>query len=881
MKTRLTPSLLRCWLCALILNLLCVASANSASLQTTFGPQGLATLRYGNVILADTNAHGEDAFSLYDVDGAPTERAWDAASQTLTWKYKWGQVACQYTQRGDQLDLDIAIENRGAKTVEGFNMFPLALRFPGFPRGYDAYTPHVGFNSDGPTVQSADFGSGIVTVINRDVNKTLAVGLISINDTAQSFRYNLYVGSARLWYQPDNWPTFQRPIAPGGRDLYQVSLRFSPPGTDLNSIGDDVYRQFAQSHPSELNWTDRRPIASLFLSSASDHHPIQNPRGWFLNDESVDVRTAEGRASLRERVMGFADDSIKEMKNVGAQGMITWDIEGQEYPHATSYIGDPRLVGRLAPEMDAIADDYFAKFRAAGLRVGVCVRPQQLVIAPDGTARQVSVDDMAQQLMDRVQYAKTRWGATLFYVDSNGGPYDPIDATIFQQVARAHPDVLLIPEHQNSAYYAFTAPYNDTNEASPFTPDAVRRIYPNAFGVVKLMGDNTAQLRGALVAAARHGDILMFNGWYDSEDGRTVRDAYAEATNALLVTTTSDVVDAGDGQTSLREAMTYANSTARQCQITFADNVRGAIKLNGESLPALTGDCAIVGPGAGLLSVDANNRSGIFRIEQGASVALSGLTLRGGNAGASVGYNGGAICNAGDLRLRASVLLGNKGNAGGAIFNVGRDVSIERCTFLSNLGRHVGGAIFSANGVLVLWQCTLSGNAAPDTIGGGGGAICANTVDLRLESCTLGRNSGVRGRGGVWFQGGVLTLHNTIIAGNGARDVQMDGGSLTSQGYNLVGAATPTWNWAWKRTDKLGAVAALDVPRTNDSALPTCALLPGSAALNAGDPNVGDATDQRGAPRVRGGRADIGAFESQFTASAPVQAPVGGSGGNS
>src|SRR5262249_411403 len=43
----------------------------------------------------------------------------------------------------------------------------------------------------------------------------------------------------------------------------------------------------------------------------------------------------------------------------------------------------------------------------------------------------------------------------------------------------------------------------------------------------------------------------------------------------------------------------------------------------------------------------------------------------------------------------------------------------------------------------------------------------------------------------------------------------------------------------------------------------TCAPLPGSPALGAGDPNTSDTTDQRGLPRVVGGQSDIGAFQSQ------------------
>jgi hypothetical protein len=55
------------------------------------------------------------------------------------------------------------------------------------------------------------------------------------------------------------------------------------------------------------------------------------------------------------------------------------------------------------------------------------------------------------------------------------------------------------------------------------------------------------------------------------------------------------------------------------------------------------------------------------------------------------------------------------------------------------------------------------------------------------------------------------------------------------------------------------------------------ALLPGSPAIDAGDPNVVDPPewDQRGPgfPRIVNGRIDIGSFEVQSTG-APPQAPV-------
>ena len=509
-------------------------------MQAQFDSRGLIKLSYKGANLLDVAANDAGVFSVGDVhflgaDGTVAKqnsgaarRSWDEASKTLTLAYDWGRVICQYQTLNDDLNLNISVENTGPQTLAGVNLFPLAVQFQGFPDGFDANTPHVNFNLDGPAVPHADFGAGRLTIVNREVKKPLAVGFISTNETGQTFRYNVYVGSAPLWYQPDNWPKFTRPIAPGARDEYQISLRFSP-ANDKNNAGADVLHEFAKAHPMTLNWPDRRPIGALFLASSLVNQPPNNLRGWFYNDKTIDLQSAEGRAKFRQRVLDFARDSVTELRKVGAQGMITWDIEGQQYPHSTSYIGDPRLLPRLAPEMEPIADEYFRVFKDAGFKVGVCVRPQQLTFDANGQPDQRKVADEAAILMDKIAYARKRWGATLFYVDSNGGPYDPSDAEIFRRVAAAFPDVLLMPEHQNLKYQAYTAPYNDLRFESSITPDEVRAAYPRAFSV---MNGETAQLtarRAELVRAVRAGDVLIFNAWFDSNEGKLVKSIYDEA----------------------------------------------------------------------------------------------------------------------------------------------------------------------------------------------------------------------------------------------------------------------------------------------------------------------------------------------------------------
>ena len=515
------------------------AAPITGALQTQFDARGLVLVRYNNQTLTNVQANGGEAFGVGDVhflgaDGTVTKRnagepkrSWDAANKTLTLSYSWGRVSCRYQVSGDALNLDISVRNDGNSTLAGVNLFPLALKFGGFPRGFDANTPHVNFNLDGPTVQSADFGRGQITIVNREVTKPLAVGFISTSDTGQSFRYNVYVGSAPLWYQPDNWPKFTRPIAPGGSDTYSISLRFSP--TNTRNVGADIARDFARAHPMTLSWPDRRPIGMLFVSSAGDTHPRTNPRGWFNNAADVDITTAAERAQLRRRLMDYAGESVRNLREVGAQGAITWDIEGQQFPHPTSYIGDPRLLPTLAPEMDAIADEYFRVFTDAGFKVGICVRPQQLKIGANGEAEQRNVADEARQLNEKIAYARRRWNATLFYVDSNGGPYDPTDAEVFRRVATSNPGVLLMPEHQNFKYQAYTAPYNDLRFESSITPDDVRAAYPRAFSVMHGEAAQMTARRAELVRAVRKGDILLFRAWYDSDEAPVVKSIYAEA----------------------------------------------------------------------------------------------------------------------------------------------------------------------------------------------------------------------------------------------------------------------------------------------------------------------------------------------------------------
>jgi hypothetical protein len=329
-----------------------------------------------------------------------------------------------------------------------------------------------------------------------------------------------------------------KPIEPGTTRLSKFSLRIG--GGDRSwSSAHDVLQRYADKYPAELNWNDRRPIGSAFLATSQKNYP-KNPRGWLL-DPDIDVTTPEGKAQFKTKMMAYADSVVAHCKTMNAQGVIVWDLEGQEMPHATSYLADPRMLPKVAPEMDEIADEFMKKFSAAGLRTGLTIRPTRVAPADKGRPRwmQQDVSDQTAEMEQKIEYASKRWGCTLLYLDSNvdfvrdatgkvlSDPAMP--AADFQKLARAHPDCLLIPEHKTGRYWAYTAPYADLRLGFDSTPPGVREAHPHAFSVLRVVDgpslsdpDSIAKL----TASVKHGDILLFRPWWDDPQTTDIQHIY-------------------------------------------------------------------------------------------------------------------------------------------------------------------------------------------------------------------------------------------------------------------------------------------------------------------------------------------------------------------
>ena len=164
------------------------------------------------------------------------------------------------------------------------------------------------------------------------------------------------------------------------------------------------------------------------------------------------------------------------------------------------------------------------------------------------------------------------------------------------------------------------------------------------------------------------------------------------------------MVNPFDNLTSLREAVAYANAHPGPDTIVFDPTAFGkrprTIRLIGGPLvltdPATT---TIIGPGARKLTIQGKGKSRVFDIE-GGSLALSGVTIIGGNAGKGTA---GALRNdGGTLRLKHVTIRGNRALVGGGLLNNGRTTP-SGVTIKANRA-FIGGSVFNTTRATLHWQ---------------------------------------------------------------------------------------------------------------------------------------------------------------------------------
>ena len=358
----------------------------------------------------------------------------------------------------------------------------------------------------------------------------------------------------------------------------------------------------------------------------------------------------------------------------------------------------------------------------------------------------------------------------------------------------------------------------------------------------------------------------------------------------IVVNNTND-----NGPGSLRQALVDANDG----DTIDATDISGVIILTTREL-LVDKSVTMNGTGADLLAVDGNATSRVFQIGAGETVTISGLTIRNGHddsIGGGIDNESGAT-----LTITNSTVSGNMAGsvnnpavAGGGIFNSGT-LTIVNTTVTANTAGGIsgsGGGIENF-GTLTILNSTFSGNTAikgagihnsgPATVvtitnstlsgntASAYGGACFNGGTMQIANSTLSDNSAFIG-GGILVVG-PLQIGNTILnKGDSGANIDSFGAvTVTSVGHNL--SSDDAGGHLVGPGDQINTDPLLGPLQDNGGPTFTHALLTGSPAIDAGDPNFipPPLFDQRGPgfDRVVNGRIDIGAFEVQ-TQSVAIQ----------
>ena len=360
--------------------------------------------------------------------------------------------------------------------------------------------------------------------------------------------------------------------------------------------------------------------------------------------------------------------------------------------------------------------------------------------------------------------------------------------------------------------------------------------------------------------------------------------------------------DGCDGtECTLREAIAGAEDNANEATtidlIQFS--VTGNINLE-SSLPEILFPVTIDGPGAGSVNVTRSpSASGPFRLlpvapgNAGYAVTIRDITLSGAVA---TGFSGGGLSKQGPggLVLEAVVVRDNTAGSGAGLHYNNGLISIRNSTFSGNHSTSEGGAIIGVtagmgvDGDLQIVNSTVDDNSA---LGFGGGIYASAAGNVQILSSTISRNeadfdSNGSGDGGGLYHNtdGQFEVANTLLAGNflgdDDGDAQCSGNSFDSLGYNLRSTSDSGCNGFGNTGDFVNATPLIaSAPALNGGPTPNVALLPGSPAIDAGNPATPadaafpacPATDQRGLFRGGvAGRCDIGSYELNASATPPA-----------
>jgi predicted outer membrane repeat protein len=262
---------------------------------------------------------------------------------------------------------------------------------------------------------------------------------------------------------------------------------------------------------------------------------------------------------------------------------------------------------------------------------------------------------------------------------------------------------------------------------------------------------------------------------------------------------------------TLRQAVELANQHPGADLIRFAPGLSGTITLTNGQLE-VSDDVSIFGPGAPQLAVSGNNESRVLFIDPGATVSVSALTIRDGQAM----LYGGGLFNEGNLTLSACAVINNMA--------INQDLS----------NTSFGGGGIENRGTMTLSDCQVANNTLVGTqtffqeIDNGGGGIDNNAGNLTIYSSFLTGNQSFNG-GALRTSNGTLTMVGSVVSGNTAAGIVGGAMSLATSVNHITGCVIADNHI----TSRFGCGGAFSND-SSDTVLEACLFTGNSSALFGG-----------------------------------------------
>ena len=418
-----------------------------------------------------------------------------------------------------------------------------------------------------------------------------------------------------------------------------------------------------------------------------------------------------------------------------------------------------------------------------------------------------------------------------------------------------------------------------------------------------------------------HANIVTVTNTNDNGPG-SLRQALADANRGDTITfAVTGTIGLTDGELVIDKPITISGPGADALTVSRSSNTRFRIfhvmqssrSVNIEGLTISSGD-AHFDYGGGILNDQAtliltncsvvdnaaySGGGGIYN-NDGGSVTIVNSIISGNRAvGGKYPYGGGVA--GGSLTIINSLISGNAAAGGGPPCCIGAGGGIAGGGIITNstiTGNYAGldGGGISGGGTIT--NCTISNNGAGGGTnylpGAGGGIYGGGTI----SNCTISGNSVFgdpfkgAGLGGGFYAVGIATIGHSTFSGNYisygfgggiynratleigntilnrgvfGENVFNNGGAITSAGYYL--SNDDGGGYLNGPGDLINTNPLLGPLVDNGGPTQTHALLPGSPAIDAGDPSFAPPPwyDQRGPDfyRLRNDRIDIGSFEVQ------------------